>query len=71
MTTAPEERREDTCALQKSRECGTKPKSALFAFRTNCFGSAMGPRIAFTLPTSRLEFGYWNLEFLDRNESFA
>ena len=31
----------------------------------------MRPRIAFTVPTSRLEFGYWNLEFLDRNESFT
>ena len=38
LTRWPEKRREDACALRKSRGCWTKQGGAHYPFRTKCFG---------------------------------
>ena len=38
LTRWPEKRREDACALRKSRDCWTKQGGAHYPFRTKCFG---------------------------------
>src|SRR6266702_1201169 len=42
-----EKRREDACALQKSRNRGTKTEHTYHRFRTKCLRNAMRSRIAF------------------------
>jgi hypothetical protein len=46
-------RREDACALSRSRGTSQNRNRALMEFRTKCFGSARHLRIAFIASTSR------------------